>query len=226
MEKYCKYCGKELKNGAHYCGYCGELIEKISKYKNEYTRNKVDNDDLNDTKIMNELDRELSYFKQKQPEYDFIDSTDLIEFNFKANGLFIIVGFIPVALMTLILGRSTLILFLFWLPWLVLSIFIGIWMYKKWKQKDEYDYIKEELISNYMAYDGAIVSFELSSPRILELLIDNISTGRAATLEESINCFCEDLNQKQILANQKAIAKQAKDAEIIATYAYINSLKK
>jgi len=200
-------------------------------------------------KILSALNEALAHSEKKKVEYRKAD-----ELNQYKSGLLLprffqrfIVGLILAFLFGAAFNRSNSIDVSFWacMTFVVLPVvFPVIWyaisrynVLARYKQAEKtISALIDELMTHYTAYTANAefpVAFKYSSPDVLLELISLISTGRADSIKEALNCFEEDIHrynmmetQKQIIESTKEVADAATTNALFTAGVYFNTRKK
>jgi hypothetical protein len=228
MSKYCVYCGTEISDDAKFCSQCGKEQKKESeinqKKQEEITIAEKDN-------LIESLDKAKNYFQQKQSTYDEYD--DLLKkkseiIKLSGGGLFIfgviltaIYFFLFIAPSEYSAETANSVIAKFITISIILIIVLPIVLYnrnnrsfdKQTKSINQQLYnIEKDLLKHFDDFHNSPVSFKYSNPKIIEVLKDIISSGRADTVKESINCMLDDLHKQNMLKKQDDLSKNAKKA--------------
>ncbi len=181
---------------------------------------------------LNEMDRMISYFGQKQNEYDEYDYlNDLIprQMYVKAKPM-LVFGIISTVLSFILFGAgggaagAGAVFLIIGLG--LIGGFIALNVVRKNKLNANLDRVAilaNELAEHYAGYGMCLVGAEYSNPRILLAIRDAITAGRADTPKEAINVLLDDNHKSNMeaLATQTAVnsAAAARGANTAAAFA-------
>lgn len=246
MNKFCINCGRELSIDAIFCSKCGKQQVEASNNEQNSDRIKTESNTFERQTLLQKLQKDHIYFQQQQSIYDDYDLWNFQKVNFRGpNSVAIfIVSFILAVIIYFIIAIN----FYEIDGWLLFFCCIAVFgillpfrinIAKKRKAQSNYRLINQKLSSNenllrahYNAYADSQVSFEYSNPKIIDVLIQNISSGRADNLKESISCMLDDIHKQQMLIKQDEIARNSKDtansaltASLFSAGIFLNSRK-
>lgn len=243
MCKYCYNCGKQLPKNAIFCSECGKpQVEKLTteQQNNNETSNLIleNYNGFEKERLINGLEQDIEYFQKKQSTYDSIDNLNLLKTQIKEPdgwGWFWF-GVVLFLIAFFFMNYKFPKLDEFYLSiacFIVCVICFPIVMYNQEKESNEDKRLsidgglegdEEELKTYFNEYKNSTVSFEYSNPRVIEMLKHNISSGRADSIKEAINCMLDDSHKQQILINQDKIVENSKVAASAAQRTAIYSL--
>lgn len=195
--------------------------------------------------LLSELKKANEYFSVRLSDYNMISTlekqyneignvtkaSDVMKFGFKGVAMFLFATFIFMLLgwetcffITLLISAASMLIII---GGIVLAIIDNSNDYKRWKkfdsQKDQVEAKAEKLfneLKRYHAdYPDCPVSFEYSYPPTIEEVISLISSGRADSLKEAIQCMIDDEYKEKMLGLQAEAAKNAKEAANAASSA-------
>ena len=244
MKKYCFNCGSELPTGAKFCSQCGKQQKQEAKAEKQiYNQSKVANriskkDSCSDKdRLISDLERAHIYFQQKQSDYDDFDNlTNKKAEITRPNGgtlflLGIVLAFVAYFVIYLVFIELD-SMFLFWALMFIGGVIFPIIQFNKSNTKvnnqimlidQQLKGIEKDLHTHFNAYPNSPVSFKYSNPKIIDVLKDNISSGRADNVKDSISCMLDDLYKQQMLKKQDEISKNVKNAADSASAAALFS---
>ena len=246
MNNYCVNCGAELPTDALFCSKCGKKQTQETKAEQKYydqvkvTNNVSEKDSYSDkSRLIDDLKNARAYFKHKQTSYDeFDDLLKAKEGLSKASGcgLFIL-GVILAFIIFFIISFNSYISSKYYNILFFTMMFFGgivfpIVAFNKSNAKVDKDTklineklkkIESELTAYFNAYSYGPVSFKYSNPKIIDVLKENISSGRADNLKESIRCMLDDFYKQQMLTKQDEISENVKKAKNSANAAALFS---
>lgn len=235
---FCPYCGANLVDKSYFCMNCGKKI--ITSLENTETLSSNSNvvDPLiqqyqaqkNATRKseLASLIAAISHFSQKANQFqEYDDVCNRVNYYSRGarNSLLIwgciITTFALIMSLPLIGSNdpSASILLLFFVPG-PLMIVGGILMKvnnikKNSYYKERYAKLSKELYNHYLTYPHCPVGPEYANPKILNLFLNVLQSGRADTIKESINLVIDTHHKKQVRKYLAAIERNT--AEINAT---------
>ena len=238
MNKYCANCGTELPPDVKFCSQCGKQQKQEVKVEQQnYDQTKEasyipEKDNYSDKdRLISDLERAHIYFQQKQSSYDNFDK--LTEEKKKLSkftgwGLFIFGVVLTVIYFFLFIGPSEYIVetahsvvVKFIIVSIGLIVIFPIALYNMSNRafnkqtisiNQQLNSIETNLRKHFNAFLNSPVSFKYSNPKIIDVLKDNISSGRADNAKDSISCMLDDLYKQQMLKKQDEISKNVKNA--------------
>lgn len=205
----CPHCQRELPPDTKFCPACGGRVQfeppTLPSYADPYQQRAEVRQ-----REMNSLGDLIRYFSPKQPEYDAYDDSckKIIHFARGARsallvwgciilslGLFVFLANIEDAdLMDDLVGISVVFL-LPGIAMLVGGILLKVNNRKKYDNcMQTYRFLSQSLYKHYYGYPNCPVGPEYTNPRILSILMRNVSSGRCDTIQQSINCMIADAN--------------------------------
>ncbi len=162
---------------------------------------------------LQELERMYGYFSQKGAEYDEYDAinTTLDEYDKRKPGLLVwgiilfVVGFIT--LVSLISADySSAGAYIFMIVWLlgsvgmILAFIFGSIARGRHKEEalNRLVELADDLHYHYVNYGDCLVGEEVTNPAILQTIANNIQSGRANNITDSINIMFDDAHKSQM----------------------------
>ena len=162
---------------------------------------------------LQELERMYGYFSQKGAEYDEYDAinTTLDEYDKRKPGLLVwgiilfVVGFIT--LVSLISADySSAGVYIFMIVWLlgsvgmILAFIFGSIARGRHKEEalNRLVELADDLHYHYVNYGDCLVGEEFTNPAILQTIANNIQSGRANNITDSINIMFDDAHKSQM----------------------------
>ncbi|MBQ4001562.1 MAG: zinc ribbon domain-containing protein [Lachnospiraceae bacterium] len=162
---------------------------------------------------LQELERMYGYFSQKGAEYDEYDAinTTLDEYDKRKPGLLVwgiilfVVGFIT--LVSLISADySSAGAYIFMIVWLlgsvgmILAFIFGSIARGRHKEEalNRLVELADDLHYHYVNYGDCLVGEEFTNPAILQTIANNIQSGRANNITDSINIMFDDAHKSQM----------------------------
>lgn len=241
---YCPSCGSEIKPGERFCMGCGKRVDESREMslKSEGVDNTLIQQGKTRIDAINEINRMIDYFSQKQNQYDEYDrcsQTIAVKKNGPSSallvwgivliilGILLITGWIPTIIrqnpsfIYLIQNRQKDI---FVSIILLLVLFAGIVMvviYKmidKRMHKEMYIAVSRmntlalELTDHYNDYGFCFVGPEYTNPEILKLIANVLKAGRADTIKEAINVLLDDAHKTAMEFQSQLTAQAARQA--------------
>lgn len=228
----CPHCKQPLSDGMAFCPGCGNQVSQpaytmVDPYAQQqvYLQQKAA---ARQSEIQI-LDHTLRHFSMKQTQYDAYDEAcrKLIHYGKGARSALIIWGCIVLTFGLIMLismisdgsvddgGVAIAVLSIFpGLGMLIGGILMKLNNSKQLAQcQQEYAAYSQELFYHYMLYPNCCVGPEYSNPRVLQILLRNLNSGRCDSIKESINCmidasgrrdidrYCQQLSQQTAIVN-------------------------
>lgn len=152
-------------------------------------------------KVLGEV---MRHFSSRQGDYDAYDSNakKLLYYARGASSALWVWGIIVTVLGILFSGIATEFGMVFWAPG-CLMILGGILMKVNNRSKlnkciSTHKYLTQELYQHYLMYTNCPVGPEYSNPRVLQVLLNILQSGRCDTITGAINCMLSSANQKSV----------------------------
>lgn len=207
----CPRCQQPLSSGMAFCPGCGSRVsQEVFSMVDSYAQQKAAARQ-GEIKILENL---LRHFSLKQTQYDAYDEAcrKLIYYGRGARSALIIWGCIILTFGLILLtpmiidgsaengGVAVGVLCLVpGMAMLVGGILMKLNNSKRLAQcQQEYAAYSQELFYHYMLCPHCSVGPEYSNPRVLQILMRNLNSGRCDSIKESINCMVEASNRRNI----------------------------
>lgn len=249
---FCSRCGAQNADGVNFCVACGAPLQQampqampqadpnMMQQQMAMMQQMMQQQQMNSMQAvaqqrqdsLNEIDRMMAYFGQKQNEYDEYDYlNELIptQMYVKAKPM-IVFGIISTVLALILLssrygaGAVFLVIGLG-----LIGGFIAINVNRSKKLNENLvrvSVLANELAEHYVNFGMCLVGAEYSNPRILAVIRDCIVAGRADTPKEAINVLLDENHKSNMeaLAAQTAVnsAAAARGANVAAAFAAAN----
>ncbi len=233
---FCSKCGAQIAEGAKFCPSCGtavngQSVEVVADNNSQLSERE---------NSLNELSKMLEYFSQKKNQYceyysvsynlELEKKTKLSKSAIRKALLFSFISMVgSIILMNVGIKNDLMVLaiigallgFFCFISLLGGDIIYARIVKKNTIKKLSYreEELKNELIDYYNKYVNCPVGIEYSSPDDIERMMNIITSGRAAKLNEAINLLIDDEHKKYLERNIEEtvhLAREAADSSAMA----------
>ena len=156
----------------------------------------------------------IRHFSAQQGSYDAYDSNakNLVYYAKGATDALLVWGIIVTVLGIIFSNIAVGFGMVFWIPGCMM-IFGGILMKvssrnKLNKCRNTHKQLTQELYQHYLKYTNCPVGPEYTNPKILQVLMNILQSGRCDSIKEAINCMLSGGNQKVITRYYQQMQKQ------------------
>lgn len=152
-------------------------------------------------KVLGEV---IRHFSSHQGDYDAYDNNTrrLLYYARGASSALLVWGIILTVLGLFFTGMFAEFGMVFWVPGILMTLG-GILMKVNNHSKmnsclRNHKQLTQELYQHYLKYTNCPVGPEYSNPRVLQILMEILQSGRCDTIKEAINCMLAGANQKVV----------------------------
>ena len=214
---FCQKCGNQVDNSAGFCPVCGNSVSTSNSQQRRMSSVQVRQQNRQDE--LDEINKMIDYFSQKQPQYDEYDAVcaRLDPYYLRKRPSLMIWGLVSIAVgimcfsggiipvgIILFLGAGGLI-FAF-----VKSTQARTRNYAEASQR--YYELSDELYKYYCDYGPCLVSAGYSNPSNLAAIRQTIQSGRADTIADALNILLDDEHKAAMEAYSARTAASAQEA--------------
>ena len=241
----CPRCGNSNKDDSKFCTSCGAALNEVSTLSFSQDAGLQSNNTVNmrynvRSSEMNEVDRMINYFSQKNDlyaEYESLCARLDPRFKKKKVGLLVlgiiagIIGFYVAVFGISLKSAGTIGFGVLMIAGGAVMIFGFIRSSSARNENysktySRFDEVSNELYNHYLNYGPCLVSAQYTNPSNLRIILDTIRSGRADTIKEAVNILVEDAhrNNMEAIARENAIASAnaARGAAAAAVFSAAN----